>query len=303
MGAFNVRSAGPFAYRRGHASSSAGSSASSSSARSPAPSAPASRPRSACPTASRASAASTCSTTTSAASGRRPERLDRLLHARRLGHRSRRCSSRVPARTSTRSPRSTASPRCPARTPTAAPGRSSSRAPRPARSPTPRSRFPGDATQNDAQGRVADEIKKLAPNDRRRADRVRRPGVRQRSSRRRRSCSASPSPSSSSSWRSARCWPWACRSAPRSAGIAAGAVALTLLSNVFTMPDFATTIGVMIGLGVGIDYALFIVTRYRENLHHGHSVGGVDLAGDRHVRAAPSPSPASPWSSRCSACC
>ena len=30
------------------------------------------------------------------------------------------------------------------------------------------------------------------------------------------------------------------------------------------MPDFATTLGVMIGLGVGIDYALFIVTRYRE---------------------------------------
>ena len=27
----------------------------------------------------------------------------------------------------------------------------------------------------------------------------------------------------------------------------------------------------MIGLGVGIDYALFIVTRYRENLHHGHT--------------------------------
>jgi RND superfamily putative drug exporter len=28
----------------------------------------------------------------------------------------------------------------------------------------------------------------------------------------------------------------------------------------------------MIGLGVGIDYALFIVTRFRENLHKGHSV-------------------------------
>ena len=38
------------------------------------------------------------------------------------------------------------------------------------------------------------------------------------------------------------------------------------------MPDFASTIGIMIGLGVGIDYALFIVTRFRENLHKGHSV-------------------------------
>ena len=37
------------------------------------------------------------------------------------------------------------------------------------------------------------------------------------------------------------------------------------------MPDFAPFLGVMIGLGVGIDYALFIVTRYRENLHHGHT--------------------------------
>jgi putative drug exporter of the RND superfamily len=30
------------------------------------------------------------------------------------------------------------------------------------------------------------------------------------------------------------------------------------------------TLGIMIGLGVGIDYALFIVTRYREHLHRGH---------------------------------
>ena len=28
----------------------------------------------------------------------------------------------------------------------------------------------------------------------------------------------------------------------------------------------------MIGLGVGIDYALLIVTRYREQLHAGHTV-------------------------------
>jgi RND superfamily putative drug exporter len=38
------------------------------------------------------------------------------------------------------------------------------------------------------------------------------------------------------------------------------------------MPDFTSTIGIMIGLGVGIDYALFIVTRFRESLHKGHSV-------------------------------
>jgi len=52
-------------------------------------------------------------------------------------------------------------------------------------------------------------------------------------------------------------------------GIFAGVALMTLLSNVISMPDFTTTIGVMIGLGVGIDYALFIVTRYRECLRRG----------------------------------
>ena len=56
------------------------------------------------------------------------------------------------------------------------------------------------------------------------------------------------------------------------AGIFSGTLIAGLLSKVVTMPDFASTIGVMIGLGVGIDYALFIVTRFRENLHKGHSV-------------------------------
>jgi RND superfamily putative drug exporter len=55
------------------------------------------------------------------------------------------------------------------------------------------------------------------------------------------------------------------------AGIFAGSIIVTILSNLLVMPDFAPFLGGMIGLGVGIDYALFIVTRYRENLHHGHS--------------------------------
>src|SRR5690606_30341197 len=55
-------------------------------------------------------------------------------------------------------------------------------------------------------------------------------------------------------------------------GIGVGSILLTLLSNTVPMPDFATTLGVMIGLGVGIDYALFIVTRFREQLHLGHTV-------------------------------
>ena len=45
------------------------------------------------------------------------------------------------------------------------------------------------------------------------------------------------------------------------------------------MPDFATSIGAMIGLGVGIDYALFIVTRYRESCTRRANRRG--RAGDR----------------------
>ena len=56
------------------------------------------------------------------------------------------------------------------------------------------------------------------------------------------------------------------------AGIFSGTLIAGLLSQVITMPEFSSTIGVMIGLGVGIDYALFIVTRFRENLHKGHSI-------------------------------
>ncbi len=56
------------------------------------------------------------------------------------------------------------------------------------------------------------------------------------------------------------------------AGIGVGTILAGLLSHILSIPDFATTVAVMLGLGVGIDYALFIVTRYRENLHKGAGV-------------------------------
>jgi RND superfamily putative drug exporter len=56
------------------------------------------------------------------------------------------------------------------------------------------------------------------------------------------------------------------------AGIGVGTFLTALLSNIASIPDFATTVAVMLGLGVGIDYALFIVTRYRENMHAGLSM-------------------------------
>jgi RND superfamily putative drug exporter len=52
-------------------------------------------------------------------------------------------------------------------------------------------------------------------------------------------------------------------------GIGIGLVWVVLLSHVITVPSFAPYVAEMIGLGVGIDYALFIVTRYRSALHDG----------------------------------
>ncbi len=52
-------------------------------------------------------------------------------------------------------------------------------------------------------------------------------------------------------------------------GVAGGFGLMAVISNFTTVPEFATTIGLMIGLGVGIDYALFIVNRYREALREG----------------------------------
>lgn len=70
------------------------------------------------------------------------------------------------------------------------------------------------------------------------------------------------------------------------AGIGVGSMLLTLLSNLTSMPEVASIIGVMIGLGVGIDYALFIVTRFREQLAAGHTVEeSVAIALDTSGRA------------------
>jgi putative drug exporter of the RND superfamily len=55
-------------------------------------------------------------------------------------------------------------------------------------------------------------------------------------------------------------------------GLAAASSIVAIVSNLMSMPSEATSMVAMIGLGVGIDYALFIVTRYREALHDGLSV-------------------------------
>jgi RND superfamily putative drug exporter len=70
------------------------------------------------------------------------------------------------------------------------------------------------------------------------------------------------------------------------AGVTGGVGLVALLSQLTTIPEFALTISIMIGLGVGIDYALFIVTRYRERLHAGDShLDALVLAMDTSGRA------------------
>jgi RND superfamily putative drug exporter len=60
-------------------------------------------------------------------------------------------------------------------------------------------------------------------------------------------------------------------------GLATGTGLALILAAFAPVPEFATILSSMIGLGVGIDYALFIVTRYRQNLHDGmeplHAIG------------------------------
>ncbi len=53
-------------------------------------------------------------------------------------------------------------------------------------------------------------------------------------------------------------------------GIGAGLSLIALLGHVFPAPSFSPIVASMIGLGVGVDYALFIVTRFREGLRGGH---------------------------------
>ena len=47
-------------------------------------------------------------------------------------------------------------------------------------------------------------------------------------------------------------------------GLGTGVGLIGLGSHVVDMADFSLELAAMIGLGVGIDYALFILTRYRE---------------------------------------
>jgi RND superfamily putative drug exporter len=67
-------------------------------------------------------------------------------------------------------------------------------------------------------------------------------------------------------------------------GILCGTAIVKLVANAMNMPDFTVQAVLMVAIGVGIDYALFIVTRYREALAKGQDpesavVQALDTAG------------------------
>jgi RND superfamily putative drug exporter len=67
-------------------------------------------------------------------------------------------------------------------------------------------------------------------------------------------------------------------------GIGIGLAFVEMISRVLSTPNFAAELASMIGIGVGIDYALFIVTRYRQGLQEGLApelavVRAIDTAG------------------------
>ena len=73
-------------------------------------------------------------------------------------------------------------------------------------------------------------------------------------------------------------------SAAAALGVAVGVIRLA--SHAMTVSDVAPVLGVLLGLGVGIDYALFIVNRHRVNLRAGATVrDSVALALDTSGRA------------------
>ncbi len=67
-------------------------------------------------------------------------------------------------------------------------------------------------------------------------------------------------------------------------GLGTGIGLIGLGTHVVEMPNFSTELAAMIGLGVGIDYSLFILTRFRENYRSGDNVrestiAAMDTAG------------------------
>jgi uncharacterized membrane protein YdfJ with MMPL/SSD domain len=52
-------------------------------------------------------------------------------------------------------------------------------------------------------------------------------------------------------------------------GIGCGLALIALIGHLIPAPSFGPIVASLVGLGVGVDYALFLVTRFREGLHSG----------------------------------
>ena len=52
-------------------------------------------------------------------------------------------------------------------------------------------------------------------------------------------------------------------------GVGSGVALIGMITHILAVPEFTTIIATLIGIAVGIDYSLLIVTRYRQGLHDG----------------------------------
>ncbi|RZU34471.1 MMPL family transporter [Blastococcus saxobsidens] len=73
-------------------------------------------------------------------------------------------------------------------------------------------------------------------------------------------------------------------------GVGIGVMGVTIATGFVDLSSTTPTLAAMLGLAVGIDYALFIITRYRQELRHGSDVGtaiatAVGTAGSAVVTA------------------
>ena len=66
--------------------------------------------------------------------------------------------------------------------------------------------------------------------------------------------------------------------------VLAGLALLGLLARLVTFPTTAPTIATLLGLGVAVDYGLFLVARHREQLDAGMGVAGLGAARRRNLR-------------------
>ena len=78
-----------------------------------------------------------------------------------------------------------------------------------------------------------------------------------------------------------------CRSLSALAGAFAGLAVLGMLAAAVTFPTVSPTLAIMMGLGVGIDYSLFLTTRHRQLVMDGADPVAGSRAQPRGQRPAP----------------